>query len=114
MREMTPEEKALAAELFREDDRPPGAKGEGIERLTIRFDNTTPGAVYYGPHARTRKVRMPFTTVLRYTLVEGGVQTLLVRTKEGHKWTGTVKPGTDVVVLQRVGPEKDWDRGRID
>ena len=102
MREMTPEEEALATELFRMGDRPPPHVGEGETHLTVRFDNTTPGVIYYGPHARERKVRMPFTTVLTHRLEEGGAQTLLVRTKEGHKWTGVVKSGTDIVVLRRL------------
>jgi hypothetical protein len=101
MRKMTPEEEALATELFRIGNRPPPHVGEGETHLTVRFDNTTPGVIYYGPHARERKVRMPFTTVLRHTIA-GGEQTLLVRTKEGHKWTGVVKSGTDIVVLRRL------------
>jgi hypothetical protein len=106
MREMTEEEEALAAELFKMGDRPPPHVGEGSTHLTVRIDNTTPGVVYYGPHERTMKIRMPQTVVLDYSLVDGK-QTLLIQTKEGRKWIGTAKSGTDVVILRRFVDGKE-------
>jgi len=106
---MTAEQEQLAAELFKSDDRPLPAKGEGKTRFTIRFDSTRPGVIYYGPHERQRKVRIPGAVVLSYKVdasaktPTGGKytrQSLLVRTRDGRKWTGTVKNGTDVIVLR--------------
>lgn len=104
MRELSKEESELAAELFKPTDRPPPHKGEGNTHLTIRFDPQV-GVVYWGPHARDRRIRMPGAAVLSYVLDTKGkkpVQSLLVRTGDKRKWKGTVKPGTDVVVLRAV------------
>lgn len=103
MREMTEEEEKMAAKLFKPADRPPPHKGEGKTHLTVRFDNTRPEVIYYGPHDRERKIRIPGATVLRYTLDTSGKepkQSLMIRTKDGRKWSGTIKPGTDVVLLK--------------
>lgn len=106
---MTAEEERVALELFASGDRPPPHKGEGKTHLTVRFDNTRPGVIYYGPHERERKVRIPGATVLRYTIdpsartPTGGRwvrQSLIVRTQDGRKWMGTSKGGTDVVILR--------------
>ena len=107
---MTAEQEQLAAELFKSDDKPLPAKGEGKTRLTVRFDSTQPGVIYYGPHEKPkRKVRIPGAVVLSFKVdtsaktPTGGRytrQSLLVRTRDGRKWTGTVKSGTDVIVLR--------------
>ena len=47
VRDMTVEEATLAQELFKSGEMPPPAKGEGKERLTVRFDPGMPGVVYY-------------------------------------------------------------------
>jgi len=110
MRKMTTEEEKTAAELFAPGDRPPPHKGEGDTHLTVRFDNTRPDTIYYGPHLRERRVRIPGATVLRYILdtsartPTGGryvKQSLMVRTGDGKRWTGTLRQGTDVVILKR-------------
>lgn len=110
MRELTEEEKKLAGALFSQTDRPPPHVGEGDTHLTVRFDPSRPGAIYYGPHERVRRIRIPGATVLRFVVdasartPTGGrwiKQSLLVRTEDGRKWTGTVKAGTDVVILKR-------------
>jgi hypothetical protein len=109
MRQMTHEETQLAAELFKVGDRPPPHTGELRTHLTVRFDPALPGVVYYGPHLRERKVRIPGAVVLSYMLdtsartPTGGRfarQSLLIRTSDGRKWQGNPKPGTDVVVLK--------------
>lgn len=111
MRELTKEEQKVASELFAQTNRPPPHKGEGDTHLTVRFDPANPGAIYWGPHARERRIRMPRTTVLSYKMdssrrtPSGGwytTQSILVRTEDGRKWTGTVKAGTDVVILRRI------------
>lgn len=110
MREMTEEEEEMAAKLFKSADRPPPHKGEGDTHLTVRFDNTQPNVIFYGPHERDRRIRIPGAVVLRYTLdtsaktPTGGKyvkQSLMIRTRDGRKWTGTLKQGTDVVILKR-------------
>lgn len=109
MRDLTIEEAAVAQELFKETDRPPPAKGEGKTRLTVRFDSTRPGVVYYGPHSHQRKTRISGATVLSYMIdptaktpkkVRYVRQTIVVRTKDGRKWQGDLKSGTDVVTLK--------------
>jgi hypothetical protein len=111
MRDLTKEENEMAVKLFAPTNRPPPHKGEGETHLTVRFDPDKPGAIFYGPHARQRKIRMKGATVLSYKFdpsartPTGGKwikQSLLVRTEDGRRWTGTVKTGTDVVILRRV------------
>lgn len=114
MRKMTAEEKAMASELFQSSDMPPPHKGEGDTHLTVRFDSSMPNAVYYGPHARKIKVRIPGATVLRFIVDSsaktptGGKyirQTVWVRTSDGRKWRGQAKSGTDVIILRRIKDE---------
>jgi hypothetical protein len=111
VRELTKAESKMAAELFATSDRPLPHKGEGTTHLTVRFDPGKPGVIYYGPHARVNRIRMPRTVVLSYKVdaaaktPSGGKyvrQTLRVRTEDGRKWTGTVKSGTDVVILRAI------------
>jgi hypothetical protein len=115
MRDLTDTENEMAAKLFASADRPPPHKGEGETHLTVRFDPANPGAIYWGPHARQRRVRMKGATVLSYKLdtsartPSGGKyirQTVVVRTEDGRKWMGMVKAGTDVVILRRSWAKK--------
>lgn len=113
MRDLTSEEEALAAQLFASsaDDYYPPHKDEGDSRLTVRFDSTRPGVIFYGPHARKRRIRIPGAVVLSYKIdtsaktPTGGryiKQSLRVRTEDGRKWAGQVKSGTDVVILRKI------------
>jgi hypothetical protein len=111
MRELSKEEAELAAELFAIPEAPPPHKGEGVTHLTVRFDTTRPGVIYWGPHHSSRKIRMRGVTVLSYTMEPKGKskklrQSLRVRTEDGRKWTGQPKSGTDVVILQAVKEER--------
>ena len=123
MRDMTVEEATLAQELFKSGEMPPPAKGEGKERLTVRFDPGMPGVVYYGPHSHKIKRRIPGAVVLSWKIdptartpnkVRYVRQTIVVRTKDGRKWHGTLKSGTDVVILKlRTGMDgKDGKEAR--
>jgi hypothetical protein len=104
---MTEDEEKVASELFKVGDKPPPHTGELRTHLTVRFDQTRPGIVYYGPHLYTRKVRIPGATVISYSLVTApgpkvrtAHQSVLIRTADGRKWQGNPKPGTDVIVLK--------------
>lgn len=106
MRELTKAEQEMAAQLFAQSDSPLPHKGEGKTHLTVRFDSTRPGVVYFGPHARKNRIRIPGAVVLSYALDTSNrrnpQQRLRVRTEDGRKWVGTVKSGTDVVILRNL------------
>jgi hypothetical protein len=115
MRDLTDTENEMATTLFASTDRPPPHKGEGSTHLSVRFDPGTPGVIYWGYHARERRIRMRDVTVLSFkidptaTTPTGGrwiKQTVVVRTKDGRKWAGTVKTGTDALILRRIKEEK--------
>lgn len=115
MRKMTTEESVQAAALFASDDVERPHKGEGNTHLSVRFDPNNPGAVYWGYHARQRRIRMRDATVLSFKIdptaqtPTGGKwvrQTVVVRTGDGKKWAGTVKAGTDKVILRRIPDQK--------
>lgn len=99
--EMTPEQEKLAVELFGTGNNDPR---EGEDRLTVRFDPDKL-AVY---RAKGHRKPVPGLILLHYketpsVTPTGGHYTarrLTVRTRDGKKWWGTVKHGTDIVKLR--------------
>lgn len=90
-------------------------KREGKTLLTVRFDVET-HELFKGPVSGKRPRRVPLrdAVVLRYaetTAVTptGGRYTrraLTVRTRDGRRWYGLIRRGTDVVKL-RLAPEPE-------
>lgn len=113
MREMTEEEKETAATLFASAP----DKREGKTRLTVRFSPNTHKFYYHydgkdgKPAPMVKRVNI---TLLRYeekpALTPTGGRyirrSLIARTKDGRKWYGTLKNGTNVVKL-RLAPKEE-------